>query len=681
VCESKETTRKDQSSILQLFNMPYIYTSSPLANKTLQSPDYQRRSITGQTTGNLDTLALIGFPSTRQPAYTEYLGNLSAFLHATAINAKVSCSAQYFKTPLAPSNLLPFKLPPLCISSSSALKTEDDKTAFLAKIPLVTREYKFGQRVVFNVDHISAMDLVAIPQKGIDPNTPSPPNSTNLFGLREFLRTAKILTLFLATHSYPAFSSPDQQVDRTSIDSQMRITAGAYAPVSHGYRGYFLEEAYRQRGLDQPIRDVVVPEAVIKDEDSSKAYDASFRSIVVVAKPAPFFPKINYGLPSDLPALPGYVLPYFPGVIHPSTNVFFNVFRRFFFNSFGSTQEEVVAGWQSWCRGVRNWHKSDEGMILAHITFCLQTALEAQARLFVIVSGGQYLGCAILGYHFVVIKDGVSLVADTPSEVRKLALGLDAHSTALTKICDMLSEVALDDDDEETELLQVHEIRNARYLHREINRRKRMEDAEESTLKDEIRKVAFDEKFWPIALDKVVLAIETMTLDDKEVNPDWPMHLDSSLLYDSTKPALVLSAFGPMAPSFLDSNGKDYAIPKGTAAEDPLSTLVPATGAIAMESILVSGKALKVAVQDWTNVVKNRRIRSNPTERAAGFRTIRFKNEGRNEIWRALKGIPFVETKAGEKRKRDRDGEDGTDRANKKRAADGDEVSIDLLDF
>jgi hypothetical protein len=175
-------------------------------------------------------------------------------------------------------------------------------------------------------------------------------------------------------------------------------------------------------------------------------------------------------------------------------------------------------------------------------------------------------------------------------------------------------------------------------------------------LTEAVSKLSFDEKFWSPDVQYILRAIRALN-GEEEVDEDWPMYLDPSLLYDTTRANSVLAAFGPTAPAFVDAQGSDFPIPKGITADDPLSEYDPSTRKRGLETILLTMKRLPHAVGDWRNVVKKRRVRQNVVERAAGFRTIEFRGQSRDDIWLALRRMPFEEDK---KRKRvdDRDDDD-----------------------
>jgi hypothetical protein len=267
--------------------------------------------------------------------------------------------------------------------------------------------------------------------------------------------------------------------------------------------------------------------------------------------------------------------------------------------------------------------------------------------------GSEYLGCAILGFGFGIAVNGKLILPDTSAVVKAEALELDAHSKAVADIRELLREAGGES------MMEVDtEINSSRQVYRMINARAKVDD--ETVMKrlsEAVSRLSFNETYLPAQIEAITKAIRFLTIDaDKSVD-DWPMYLDPSMIYDVSRTHQVLAAFGPTAPSFVDSAGTEFGIPKGLDDLDPLSVVDISTGKRPLESIFITMKRIPQAVGDWTNVVKKRRIRINVLERAAGYRTIQFRGNSRNDLWSTLKLIPF-EVEKGKKRARGEE-EDG----------------------
>jgi len=633
-----------------------LYTATPLTGKAVQSPSFTKRGIDGLTAGRLNQLHHVGIAVDKQLAYDGYMTNLPAFLYATSVQSRVIATNVWYKPVLSNEHVIPIPLPPLCILSKKPYKNDEEKSAFRNSLgPIEVDESKGLKGQFFILRKPTLNTLKDLPLATIDPHAPSPQDATSLSGLISFVQTLKVISLFLATHTYPYKQTPIDNGDDTTDAVILAWKEGRYHSAS---------------SLDRVPRTVGVIPVDLGDEDFQGSTPAlaggsitSGRGAVLVAKPAPLRPSINYGVPSTIPNLPGYVLPYFRGLIEPSKDTIIAIYRRFFLGTIAKDRESSNEAWYEWLRGVDKWYQTESGRIVTHILFNIQTALEAQARIFLIIRGSEYLGCAILGFGSAILINGKFVAPDPASRVKADALELDGHSLAVEEIRSLLVDAY--GDGMVDELL----LDSTRQVFKEINAAPKIDDDEDlEKLREAVSRLAFDDVFNGPSMENIVKALRSLTIAEDEDIQTWPMYLDPSMIYNTSRAHQVLSSFGPTAPSFVDSAGKDFSIPKGLLDEDPLSTFDPSTGKRAMDVILVSMKRIPQAVGDWTNVVKKRRIRQNVAERAAGFRTIQFRGNGRDSIWTALKQIPFEETGGKRKRASSVD-EDDADGAAKKKVA------------
>jgi len=100
--------------------MPPIYSANRLGTKSIQSPDFIQRGLDGLNTGRLEDIHMVGLPDEIQPPFPQYIGNISAFLTATATQRKVICGGTYLPV-LKPEHLVPIPLPPLTLLRSNPL--------------------------------------------------------------------------------------------------------------------------------------------------------------------------------------------------------------------------------------------------------------------------------------------------------------------------------------------------------------------------------------------------------------------------------------------------------------------------------------------------------------------------------------------------------------------------------
>jgi hypothetical protein len=520
VVTSQETSQPEphQHNTRNNPDMSPIYTSSVLRNNAVQAPVFMQKELEGQNTGRLEDIHMVGIPQEMQPHYPQYIANLPAFLTATAIQRKVTCGNTYFFT-MDPKLLIPLSLPPLTIAPIKPFGKEEDEAAFLQKLPGVVTPTVYLRRKTYVVSSLTAEQVAKLPP--IDPNVPASSDSTSLIGMRQYLTTLKILSTFLATHTYPAFATEADDGQMTPSDIDLHQEA-AYKP-SVGHRG--LKQFYPSRYTGFKTKEIAGPTQYNSYPDPSQT--ASLRGTVVVAKPAPLYPTIGYGPPSALPSYPGFILPYFHGLTYPAEGVLITVMRRFFLACFGEKAEDRESKWSTWVKGVSKWHRTEAGMAITHIFFCLQTALECQGRLFVILSNGKYLGSAILGYKFSIAYNGMLLSAQKHDELQTTCADLDEHSSAVKRITDILKGCVISGSEDIDPDLKI-DISGPRSIHKEfVMREIRDEDMEE--LSGLVKKLAFAEKYWSISGETLAKALNTIISSDP-VPKDWPMYLDPLLV-------------------------------------------------------------------------------------------------------------------------------------------------------
>jgi len=639
--------------------MSVTYTAVPIPARAIQDPEFERRGLHGLTAARLDQIHMIGIPTERQLAYAGYVSNIAAFLHATAIQSRVSCSSLWYPAKLTVEKIIPFKLPPLVVQPKIPGKREEDKEAFRQSLGVVVETIRGVNGEAYVIQNPTFGYIKTLPRT-INVNTPSPPDATSYSGMLSFTTTLRIISLFLATHTYPAFMN--SEASNASGAGDVEIHFPDPKEVIVGYRGFL--ETYVDAGKAEGIViDTDVPFFNNTEANDDDRY--SGQSAVLVAKPAPLRPTINVGAPSEVPALPGYVFPYFRGLVLPSKDFIITVMRQFFLGCFGDSSESAAKAWKEWVQGMDKWYRTEAGREIAHILFGIRLALESQSRLFLFQTSGGYLGFSLLGYKFVIWNDGQLEVPCDRHRVRSFSIGLDKHSEALAEIIRLLNDLELRGQNGVSEEI-TGPIRSTRQLFAEIARRDEIsDDTTRQNFKNAVRQITFDEKLWAITLDKLILLIQMINDESIEIPSSWPMYLSPDLIYDQSRYHQLLACFGPMAPSLVDGGGQDFPIPKGIAAEDPASDIDPKTKKPKLPVILVTGKKLSVAIQDWQGVVKRRRIKQSIAERAAGHRTLKFSGKGRDDIWAALKLLKFTEEQQG-KRKREADGDDDDEGPSKK---------------
>jgi hypothetical protein len=658
--------------------MPAIYTSFPATGKTVQSPDYETRGLEKRVAARITDLVAVGLPHVRQVAYSSYVTNLSAFLFATAVGKKVLCSQTYFEPKVDLKNLIYFPLPALFVSPRKALKSAEEKTAFAERCQNA-EQVKFGTRDVFVIQHPTVDSIITLPYDILDANTPSPVNATSLVGMRGLLTTIKLLTLFLSTHTYPAFQSDvDTTLNNYGFDVDILSTSSSAASKGFRYIKDMIPQYKEELDLDEAglLKDTGYAGG-FKYPDNVE-YNTMVEESTFVAKPAPFRPSINVGNPSQIPSLPGYLFPYFEGCLVPEDKSLPTFMAEYLFGSFGATKDLAAKGYETWVTSYDKWYKTETGKKLAHIFLGIRLAVQSQSRLFIITTSNDYSGFALLGFKFSIAIGGKVVEADTAQVLRSMAIKLDEHSKALVEICNVLSRTPTISTKLAT-VVNPGAFKSLRQLWGAVLRREEIKDDDWEIIEANWEKVTFVEKFWPMTHQRIAEAVSLIFTSDKALDQTLPCAIPVKLLYCKGRVEAVLSVFGPFAPSFIDMKGTEFPIPS-PGASDPAAVIDPISGKRALEMILVSGKRLEAACDDFHNLMKKRRIRQNLGERAAGFRTMKFQGHARDLIWEALKLVPRPVDIEGRKRGREEDEDLGEGTSAKKTRIEAD-IPTFTMDF
>jgi hypothetical protein len=499
---------------------------------------------------------------------------------------------------------------------------------------------RFTNKDIFIIPSMLPKDLSSIPVNTCNPNTPSPSDATSLFGLQSLLFTIKVITGFIATHTYPAFQvADDKTIYKYGIDGEF-LEAEYKLPQKNAYKyADWNTDLYRQAGVTTTPR-------TISDETTGSIHTLSLHGSTFFAKPAPFYPEINYGEPAKIPNFPGYLFPWFPALHEPSSHTILNIMRTYFFRLI---QKENKSTWSAYNQGVQRWYKTDLGKSITHILFCIQIAIESQARLYLIVVKGEYMGSVILGHKFNIMINGILVPPMENTQLLEHASALDKHSSALEKLLIKVRTwklIALGS----SRYIAREQFKTCRQVYTEISLRDKPSDENE---KQEVlallQDLTFLETYYPVNAEHLKRVVSSLS-SSEEPDITAPMYLEPIDFLKELSPVYTtLSVFGPIAPSFFDANGPAYKIPL-PGADDPLSKVDDQTKKQPLDSLLISLKKLSIAVQDMEVVIRKREVRMNLKERAAGYRTIRFPGKARDEIWEQLKLLPWVE-RSGEKRK------------------------------
>jgi hypothetical protein len=357
-------------------------------------------------------------------------------------------------------------------------------------------------------------------------------------------------------------------------------------------------------------------------------------NVVVVAKPAPFHPEVNFGPASSVPNEPGIVFPYFFQMISPDYQIINEIVFRYFLRNLGDTKENFIAGYKRFETATKTWMDSPEGMVFQHIFYGIDLALSTQSRLFLVAEHGQYCGFVLLGMGFTVVAQDLRFEPVSAEDLRDEVAKMSPHDLALDELSKLFSEATIGTTKKRVKVSKEN-LKSYRSIYNQYH--KRSFDSEEKDRIDSlISDLSFPERFWTVSPNTIDLFLGIYANRDGQHADDAPMYIGSGLVREDSANYLALSVFGSTAPSFFTVGGEKKAIP-APGKPDPLSVIDPATKKPTLPVIPYTMKGIRTSMDDLYKVWKDRAIFVLPRERAGPSRTTQFQGAARNQVWESLK--------------------------------------------
>lgn len=375
-----------------------------------------------------------------------------------------------------------------------------------------------------------------------------------------------------------------------------------------------------------------------EDEDVAEITDdlrvaVNLQESVLNAKPAPFYPYINFGPVSAVPVASGLVFPYFYQMITPDYQIIPDIMREFFLQTFGSTRSEVIAGFQRWAQYSKTWVESPMGLEMGHIFYGIKLALQSQTRVYFIREHERYLGFVLLGEGFSIVAQDGEFLPVSAEEVREQLSKVSFHDNALSEICTILSQCKLSNNKRKS--VKPKDLSCNRALYKECQGRQVSMEEREAIMKL-ANDLSFPERFHRPTVENITSALKIYIRNDGNHPDDAPMYIGSGLLFETDETFLALSVFGPTAPSFYTVGGEKKDIPP-PGKPDPLSVVDSTTKKPVLHVVPYTMKSIKTAMSDLYKVMKDRAIFVLPRERAGPSRTTQFTGKARDLMWTGLR--------------------------------------------
>jgi hypothetical protein len=649
-------------------------------------PLFRQRGVEGFAPITAASSSMFGMTSDKQIAYDGYSSNIDIFLAATNRQQRLNTTAEGAKlTPRG--DLFPLQLDPVALFLKPKT-SHDQMQALVAKFASLQPEIRSAGSTPYIA--IRKMVYKAVPTLMQLSHEPAR-GAEGAMSLRTYLAVMHVqicITEFLATNTYPAFTSPKDAMDGDIDETAERRTRLELDGV---FRRFRREDSDIIQERKRVVREGGGDEAGASLEIDSDADEDTYEDIrtidvaVAVAKPSPIPATMNYGEVQACPTnLPGRAFPYFPGMLLSDKTFIRTKVAHLFKRTFGSTHSEITDEYKQWRSYIESYLGSIHAGEMSHILMGIDLALQTQTRLFLVLSSSSYAGFVLFGERWSIFLDTLEWVsAASPGQLGEQIAGLSSHHNALNEIARRLSDVVLTANGTPTTTkskLERGDIDTALKLFEELRIRDRSKVGVDVTRF--FSQLVYATPYRIIGPSSIARALAEMASPSQPLLPGTPLFIPPSLPSEffADKTYQVLATFGPESFSFLNSSGASFTIAHPQKEETAADYHQDAkTG---KRTILIMRKGFPAAYHDMRSVLNSRTYRFDPKERAGKNRNLFYDDDKRDEIVRALRELVWHDTpKDGVGSKRSRDGDVVEGVAKKKKLISIDSVLDMELDF
>lgn len=354
----------------------------------------------------------------------------------------------------------------------------------------------------------------------------------------------------------------------------------------------------------------------------------------------------------------GMLIPFEEDLAAPDYTMVASFFGKYGLGFFGDVEEVALTNYGLFKGGIGGLVGTRWGNHLAHLCWCLDTALCAQSTLRLWMDqDSNYLGSIILGAEFrIKTKDNRDFAPVDAVTLARDITQSTPHTRALDAIINAFFTDPMDIGAAHQTIRSTHDLRAMIY-------RVGITETRNIIVKDQLRNLSFPGQVPYLSPTHSNIVRVLTKLNDADPTNDTSFPLHPSQVLQDDRVGRLWSSFGPLAPSFLVPGGKGMMlssnfivkVKKGKEVEDKTVTKV---------GIIL--KSLTQAIQDINTVRETRKI-DNPHGTAVMGRVssdsiIRsFEADAASQVLGALRtycGISVVNAVEGVlKRKRDGDDE------------------------
>lgn len=627
--------------------MAPIYTAKHVSSADATIPLFSIKGLPNLAPSTISSLDVIGYPLERQVAFSQYADNLAAFIHANQQKKRVTVRSTPYGF-LKTSETLPLPRPTVQFVLQKEIDFDTAEKFIRSLGPGASKE-KSGKTTIFKAPALPTPMLTSILKLsashyncGRDAVTPA--------GMAAYNILSAAIVEILKIHTYAAFPSSTSlkdtlvefrtahQKSMTTYESAKSTDGKQIIDIGSFSRNVMDADETKQSGMDMDDSELLK-----KIRDSHGGITMSAVDTVVVAKPSPAPLSINVGQSGDIPNMPGLLFPYFKGLIQPDAQMLKTFMVRRLFQLLGTTQEKCQEQYQNIRRGLNSLATTDIGMTLSHIVSGIELALTTQGRCFVIIEAKEYAGFALLGAKFVVFDTVKWRAPETEEDLRKDIVELDPHALAAVKLTQLFTSMAVSQKYTGPTVSEstFNEPKSLADVLAGIKLDK-LEDNEERELDQLFRSLNYMGPGYLAKNPQIISDALTTLFSSTVIALDRPTYIPSIRAPIATRPFVVLSRFGPEAPSLWNERGTLYpcepveaAVALDKKGKRKLGEMD--TYANMPEQLLITPKPLSIAVKDMEKVINSGGVKMDLKERSKKYRNISVEAEAmRKLIWGIL---------------------------------------------
>lgn len=556
-------------------------------------------------------------------------------LVATYTNTVLPTTRQGYFLSLPWKECIPIPAPPICVRFSKELSAEEAEklksygASVISQKGSKTEMYSFGSEAVVP----ELISFLMRHSKKVEDYNPTPNGAINLGSFSQFLRVLGILTMFLKTQSYPAFS----QIPIGEEDFGRFMEVEGLLKRTVEYQGgrpvkrirLDGNHAQEEEGDDDDEMEDIVENYSIGSGDSS----------VPKAKPSTP-PSVLYGGHSDLPSLPGLSFQYFQGMLASDQNYVADVIREYFLLSLGDGASNIIAAHKRVKGALGSISFSETGQILQHLFCGVQLAIQGQARLFPFLREGRYHGFALLGAGFRVSIDGYERVPQTNQELLKTVALMDEHRVALAEIMLKLAKMKLVETKRVPTKAWLKETtekaaKNPRELV-EAMRLMTVDDDTRGDIEKTANRLSYPQRFLELSSANILYAVDLL-ISGQFPPIDKPMFTRGGTITALEPAVSIFAMFGDTAFSFRTTGGLAKRIPVSWDDDTMFKPYVAKGGkeTTPCPTIVLSRKSLSLCVLDWKDLLLSKQALFK-TSRDSAFRSVTFGGQVGKAFWKGF---------------------------------------------